>query len=114
MLEYGHEGIEMGFASLNYELKFSHYFHSAFTCVLVSQYVPIPTQNAMLRSAGARRLRKTLRRCPAGSKNSPKKYLLDLGRDTRTSNQSRRLVRRKDASWNLNWPSGENLRAHNA
>ena len=36
-----------------------------------------------------------------------------LGRDTRTSTQSRRLVRsRKDASWSLNWPSGANLLAH--
>ena len=37
--------------------------------------------------------------------------LVDLGRDTRTSTQSRRIVRRKDASWSLNWPSGENLLA---
>jgi len=65
----------------------------------------------MLRSAGARRLRKTLRRCPAGAKNSPEKCLVDLGRDTRTSTQSRRIVRRKDASWSLNWPSGANLLA---
>jgi len=36
---------------------------------------------------------------------------VDLGRDTRTSTQSRRLVRRKDASWSLNWPSGANLLA---
>jgi len=35
----------------------------------------------MLRSAGARRLRKTLRRCPAGAKNGPEKCLVDLGRD---------------------------------
>jgi len=41
----------------------------------------------MLRSAGARPLRKTLRRCPAGSRNSPEKYLVDLGRDTRTRTQ---------------------------
>ena len=34
---------------------------------------------------------------------------MDLGRDTRTSTQSRRLVRRKDASWSLNWPYGANL-----
>ena len=66
---------------------------------------------AVLRSAGARRLRKTLRRCPAGAKSSLEKYLVDLGRDTRTSTQSRRLVRRKDASWSLNWPSGANLLA---
>ena len=65
----------------------------------------------MLRSAGARRLRKTLRRCPAGAKNSPEKFLVDLGRDTRTSTQSRRIVRRKDANWSLNWPSGANLLA---
>jgi len=66
----------------------------------------------MLRSAGARSLRKTLRRCPAGAKNSPEKCLVDLGRDTRTSTQSRRLVRRKDASWSLNWPSGAYLLEH--
>jgi hypothetical protein len=61
----------------------------------------------MLRSAGARRLRKTLERCPAGAKkNSPENFLLDLGRDSRTSTQSRRLVRRKGASWSLDWPSG--------
>ena len=36
----------------------------------------------MLRSAGARRLRKTLRRCPVGAKNSPENCLVDLGRDT--------------------------------
>ena len=63
----------------------------------------------MLRSAGARRLRKTLRRCPAGAKNSPENCLVDLKRDTRTSTQSRRLVRRKGASWSLHWPSGANL-----
>ena len=33
----------------------------------------------MLRSAGARRLRKPLRRCPAGAINSPEKCLVDLG-----------------------------------
>ena len=44
-------------------------------------------------------------------RNSPEKYLVDLGRDTRTSTQSRRIVRRKDASWSLNWPSGANLQA---
>jgi len=43
---------------------------------------------------------------------SPEKCLVYLGRDTRTSTQSRRLVRRKDASWSLNWPSGANLLAH--
>jgi len=36
---------------------------------------------------------------------------VDLGCDTRTSTQSRRIVRRKDASWSLNWPSGANLLA---
>jgi len=35
-----------------------------------------------------------------------KESLVDLGRDTRTRTQSRRIVRRKDASWSLNWPSG--------
>ena len=45
-----------------------------------------------------------------GKKNSPENCLLvDLGRDTRTSTQSRRHVR---ASWSLNWPSGANLLAH--
>ena len=67
----------------------------------------------MLRSAGARRLRKALKRCPAGAKKkSPENCLVDLGRDARTSTQSRRLVRRKGASWSLNWPSGANLLAH--
>ena len=65
----------------------------------------------MLRSAGARRLRKTLRRFPAGAENSPEKCLVDLGRCTRTSTQSRRFVRRKDASWSPNLPSGANLLA---
>jgi hypothetical protein len=32
--------------------------------------------------------------------------------DTRTSTQSRRLVRRKGASWSLYWPSGANSLAH--
>ena len=35
----------------------------------------------------------------------------DLGRDTRTSTQSCRFVRRNGASWSLNWPSGANLLA---
>jgi len=47
-----------------------------------------------------------------GKKNSPENCLVDLGRDTRTSTQSRRLVRRKGASWSLNWPSGANSLAH--
>jgi len=47
-----------------------------------------------------------------GQKNSPENCLVDLGRDTRTSTQSRRLVRRKGASWSLNWPSGANSLAH--
>jgi len=47
-----------------------------------------------------------------GKKNSPEVNLVDLGRDTRTSTQSRRLVRRRCASWGLNWPSGANLLAH--
>jgi hypothetical protein len=33
----------------------------------------------MLRSAGARRLRKTLKRCPAGEKNSPENRELPRG-----------------------------------
>jgi len=53
-----------------------------------------------------------LRRYPSGAKNSPEKCLVDLGRDTRTSTQSRRLVWRKDARWSLIWPSGANLLAH--
>ena len=43
-----------------------------------------------------------------------KKYLVvDLGRDTRTSTQLHRIVRRKGASWSLNWllESGANLHA---
>ena len=46
-------------------------------------------------------LRKTLRRCPAGVINSPERCPVYLGRETRTSTQSRRLVRRKDASWKI-------------
>jgi len=49
---------------------------------------------------------------PCWGKNSPENCLVDLGRDTRTSTQSRRLVRRKGAIWSLNWPSGANLLAH--
>ena len=45
-------------------------------------------------------------------KNSPENCLVDLGRDTRTSTQSHRLVRRNGASWSLDWPSGANLLAH--
>ena len=45
-------------------------------------------------------------------KKSPENCLVGLGRDTRTSTQSLRLVRRKGASWSLNWPSGANLQAH--
>jgi hypothetical protein len=68
---------------------------------------------AMLRSAGTRRLREALRRCPAGAKkNSPEMCLVDLGRDTRSSTQSRQLVRRKGASWSLHWPAGANMLAH--
>ena len=40
------------------------------------------------------------------------RFFLFTGRDTRTSTQSRRLVRRKDASWSLNWPSGATLLVH--
>ena len=54
---------------------------------------------------------KIIETMPWWGKNSPEKGLVDLGRDTRTSTQSRRLVRRKDASWCLNWPSGANLLA---
>ena len=35
-----------------------------------------------------------------------------MTRDTRTSTQSRRLVRSKGASWCLNWPSGAILLAY--
>ena len=52
---------------------------------------------------------KNIETLPCWGKNSPEKCLVDLGRDTRTSTQSRRIVRRKDASWSLNWPSGANL-----
>jgi hypothetical protein len=45
-------------------------------------------------------------------KNSPENCVVDLGRDTRTRTQSRRLVLSKGASWSLNWPSGANLLAH--
>jgi len=38
----------------------------------------------MLRSAGARRLRKQLRGRPAGANKKTEKCLVDLGRDTRT------------------------------
>jgi len=47
-----------------------------------------------------------------GKKSSLENCLVDLGRDTRTSTQSRRLVQRKGASWSLNWPSGANWLAH--
>jgi len=50
--------------------------------------------------------------CRRWGKNSPENCLVDLGRDTRTSTQSRRLVRRKGVSWSLNWPSGANSLAH--
>jgi len=88
----------------------------------------------MLRSAGARGLmihtsfarkrtgddeigwrprpEKNIETVPCWGKNSPDICLVDLGGDTRTSTQSRRLVRRKGASWSLNWPSGANLLAH--
>jgi len=55
---------------------------------------------------------KNIETMPCWGKNSPENCLVDLGRDTRTSTQSRRLVRRKGASWSLNWPSGANLLAH--
>ena len=55
---------------------------------------------------------KNIETIPCWGKHSPEKYLVYLGRDTRTSTQSRRLVRMKDASWSLNWPSGANLLAH--
>jgi len=55
---------------------------------------------------------KNIETMPCWGKNSPENCLVDLGRDTRTSTQSRRLVRRKGASWSLNWPSGANLLVH--
>ena len=55
---------------------------------------------------------KNIETVPCWGKNSPDICLVDLGGDTRTSTQSRRLVRRKGASWSLNWPSGANLLAH--
>jgi len=44
--------------------------------------------------------------------NYKKDCLVDVGRDTRTRTQSRRLVRKKGASWSLNWPSGAHFLAH--
>ena len=55
---------------------------------------------------------KNIETMPCWGKNSPENCLVDLGRDARTRTQSRRLVRRKGASWSLNWPSGANLLAH--
>ena len=55
---------------------------------------------------------KNIETMPCWGKNSSENCLVDLGRDTRTSTQSRRLVRRKGASWSLNWPSGANSLAH--
>ena len=55
---------------------------------------------------------KNIEAMPCWGKNSPENCLVDLGRDTRTSTQSRRLVRRKGASWSLHWPSGVNLLVH--
>ena len=54
---------------------------------------------------------KNIETMPCWGENSPEKCLVDLGRDTRTSTQSRRLVLRKDASWSLDWPSGANFQA---
>ena len=45
---------------------------------------------------------KNIETMPCWGENSPENCLVDLGRDTRTSIQSRRLVRRKGASWSLN------------
>jgi hypothetical protein len=55
---------------LTYQLKTKAYY--AYTC--------IP------RSAGARRLRKTLKRCPAGAKIA-QRWLVDLGRETWHTNE---------------------------
>jgi len=55
---------------------------------------------------------KNIETMPCWGENSPENCLVNLGRDTRTSTQSRRLVRRKGASWSLNWPSGANSLAH--
>ena len=55
---------------------------------------------------------KNIETMPCWGKNSPENCLVDLGRETRTSTQSRRLVRRKGASWSPHWPSGANLLAH--
>ena len=49
---------------------------------------------------------------PINDKNSVENILPDLYKWARTRTQSRRLARRKDASWSLNWPSGANLLAH--
>jgi len=42
---------------------------------------------------------------------SPVKFLVDLGRNARTSTQSRQHVLRKGAIRSLNWPFGANLLA---
>jgi len=55
---------------------------------------------------------KNIEPVPYWVKNSQKRRLMDLGRDTRTSTQSRRLVRRQGASWSLHWPTGANLLVH--
>ena len=55
---------------------------------------------------------KNIETMPCWGKNSPDNFLVDLVRDTRTSTQSRRLVRWKGASWSHNWPSGANSLAH--
>jgi len=55
---------------------------------------------------------KNIETMPCWGKNSPEKCLVDLGRDTRTNTQPRRLVRKKGASWSLSWPSGANFIVH--
>ena len=47
---------------------------------------------AMLRAAGARRLTRTLSRCPTRAKNSPEKCLEYLGRESHWALRPRRLV----------------------
>jgi hypothetical protein len=68
----------------------------------------------MLRSAGARHLRKTLRRCPAGAKIAQKiaPWTWDVTHERALSPADLFGGIANSASWGLNWPSGANLLAH--
>jgi hypothetical protein len=52
--------------------------------------------------------------CLLWQKNGLEKCLMELERDTLTRTQSHGLVKRKGASWSLNWPSGANSLAQYA